>query len=84
MSKAEKERVKEQRERIGPDGLKEKAEILKKSVEANEVHLMYSVHIYSILMMKLEVHRLCFKEKKKKRLIHQISYRYFINFNFSP
>ena len=38
MSKAEKDRIKQQRKRLGPEGLKEKANILKKSKEANEVY----------------------------------------------
>lgn len=37
MSEDEKARIKAQQKLLGPDGLKEKAEILKKSVAANEV-----------------------------------------------
>ncbi|GIY20398.1 hypothetical protein CEXT_392211, partial [Caerostris extrusa] len=36
MALEEKQRVKEQAKKLGPVGLKEKARILKESVEANE------------------------------------------------
>ena len=45
MSKAEKERIEEQRKRLGSKGMKERAEILKKSIEANEVCLIYILSV---------------------------------------
>lgn len=39
MADKEKQRIKQQREKLGEKGLKEKAEALKEAITQNEVHL---------------------------------------------
>ncbi|CAL1295066.1 unnamed protein product [Larinioides sclopetarius] len=64
MAQQEKQRVEEQQKRLGPEGLKEKAKILKEAVEASEVpppkKMLTSIDVPSVKSIKFHpIKRIC-------------------------